>query len=661
MYSYDNIPTTWFRSNRRGRIPYNPSRMSQPVSKSFNRISDFIFPDTIHIHMSRPSLQQFDNERYGRTDHYNIPASNRPRSCYQPDLIIVERLPADELDNIDLLYHEQHYQTNRQLRRRYSSIIDDRRMPPNEKPPTEIPTRPAAFRERIRDRRKRHTTDNAYHSILKSMLDLDELQECTNDKGPNCILSYRTTLEPITDSESMTSIHQQPEQQKQQQQQEQHHVNNISHCRVPINGTAASVMNEYDLPRHRQFSSTISSRGSTSDTDTVERHSLTTMNYNHNLQTSPRVNVSNICRTPWKRHTYKSDGFFPIHSSITDTDKHKTMSYSNNLTTSSPFDNINNQSSSPRDANHVSVCVNDLHTTLFIDEDTLNNTKTTINNTNNNGDKAVIKTFIDRIIKRLQHFKRSLDNGLISVRKRNTLTNGSIVTTNHQSRSEMTKRKSDIYSSLINDDENKYIRPYFLIKPQTVLVLPNETAKFKCCFGGEPFPNVIWSHNNSRISDILATNSHMSSKYRIHKLHDIYYLDIDSINFRDSGEIKCTITNRMGREETIVQLLVVCSPTNAIPCIIQPLNDMIVIEGRPLTLTCSVKGLQVTINWFHNGKLVSSGTQSKNNYIEENAIFTLTCCMRNDAGTVDCIVKNRFGEARTSCRIEVVNDPAFDR
>ncbi|CAF4418418.1 unnamed protein product [Adineta steineri] len=59
--------------------------------------------------------------------------------------------------------------------------------------------------------------------------------------------------------------------------------------------------------------------------------------------------------------------------------------------------------------------------------------------------------------------------------------------------------------------------------------------------------------------------------------------------------------------------------------------------------------------------MVSSGTQSKNNYIEENAIFTLTCCMRNDAGTVDFIGKNRFGEARTSCRIQLVNDPAFDR
>ncbi len=35
--------------------------------------------------------------------------------------------------------------------------------------------------------------------------------------------------------------------------------------------------------------------------------------------------------------------------------------------------------------------------------------------------------------------------------------------------------------------------------------------------------------------------------------------------------------------------------------------------------------------------------------------------MRNDAGTVDCLVKNRFGECRTSCRIEVLNDPEFDR
>ena len=34
--------------------------------------------------------------------------------------------------------------------------------------------------------------------------------------------------------------------------------------------------------------------------------------------------------------------------------------------------------------------------------------------------------------------------------------------------------------------------------------------------------------------------------------------------------------------------------------------------------------------------------------------------MRNDAGTIDCFIKNRFGEARTSCRIEVLDDAEFD-
>ena len=70
------------------------------------------------------------------------------------------------------------------------------------------------------------------------------------------------------------------------------------------------------------------------------------------------------------------------------------MSYSNNLiTSSSPFDNvlnyqIDNQGSSSQQGHHVSLCVNDLHTTLFIDEDALNSTKTTTTSTNN-GNKGM--------------------------------------------------------------------------------------------------------------------------------------------------------------------------------------------------------------------------------------------------------------------------------
>ena len=140
---------------------------------------------------------------------------------------------------------------------------------------------------------------------------------------------------------------------------------------------------------------------------------------------------------------------------MADANNQETMSYSNHLITPSPFDNvidyqINNPTSSQHAhdaAHHVSVCVNDLHTTLFIDEDALNSTKTTNNNSSSSKGMrsymhdlshpgsaptsarmpgllsmkkqtiqlsrlAAIKTFIDRIIRRLQHFKRSLDSGL---------------------------------------------------------------------------------------------------------------------------------------------------------------------------------------------------------------------------------------------------------
>ena len=82
-------------------------------------------------------------------------------------------------------------------------------------------------------------------------------------------------------------------------------------------------------------------------------------------------------------------------------------------------------------------------------------------------------------------------------------------------------------------------------------------AKFKCCFGGDSLPTIFWSHNDSCIPEILATGGAPSSKYRTHKLHDIYYLDIGPITLRDNGQIKCTIMNRFGREEAIAQLFVV--------------------------------------------------------------------------------------------------------
>jgi len=45
------------------------------------------------------------------------------------------------------------------------------------------------------------------------------------------------------------------------------------------------------------------------------------------------------------------------------------------------------------------------------------------------------------------------------------------------------------------------------------------------------------------------------------------------------------------------------SASDATPSITNPLNDITIIEGRPLKLSCGIAGLQVIVNWFHNGKV----------------------------------------------------------
>ena len=58
MYNYETLPSEWFTSRKRPRSYQYLPPMSRPVSKSFNRISDFIFPDTVHIRLQQQQQQQ---------------------------------------------------------------------------------------------------------------------------------------------------------------------------------------------------------------------------------------------------------------------------------------------------------------------------------------------------------------------------------------------------------------------------------------------------------------------------------------------------------------------------------------------------------------------------------------------------------------------------
>ena len=258
MYSSENAPGQWFSHVKQVRPRYYAPPMSRPVSKNFNRISDFIFPDTVHVRLEQQSTC------YRRAENYSLPILNRQNFNQQHDVIVVERLPAESRPHLDLLYGSD---DQRPVRRRYASHYDPHQASFNGTAPFASIHRPAVYR----DRRKRHTTDNVYHYMLKSMLEEEDepqqqqQQQHVRDQNLSYRLSYKTTLDPITDSESMTSIHRPT------------HVADASSekwqretaIRVPVNGTVPFI-NERAQPRTHLDS--ISSHDSSSDTDITERH-----------------------------------------------------------------------------------------------------------------------------------------------------------------------------------------------------------------------------------------------------------------------------------------------------------------------------------------------------------------------------------------------------
>ena len=77
------------------------------------------------------------------------------------------------------------------------------------------------------------------------------------------------------------------------------------------------------------------------------------------------------------------DIFIPIDA--TDRNHQETMAFSDQQITTAPIKTINDDQINNPSAHHVSLCVNDLRTTLYIDEDALNATKTTMNSNSSSG------------------------------------------------------------------------------------------------------------------------------------------------------------------------------------------------------------------------------------------------------------------------------------
>ena len=87
------------------------------------------------------------------------------------------------------------------------------------------------------------------------------------------------------------------------------------------------------------------------------------------------------------------------------------------------------------------------------------------------------------------------------------------------------------------EEEKRRIAPEFVLKPEPLVVLEGDCAKFCCRLIGKPKPRVLWSINGNTIVD--------GSRYKL-RYDGMYHLEIPKTRQYDKGVVEVYAKNGVG-------------------------------------------------------------------------------------------------------------------
>ena len=88
------------------------------------------------------------------------------------------------------------------------------------------------------------------------------------------------------------------------------------------------------------------------------------------------------------------------------------------------------------------------------------------------------------------------------------------------------------------------------------------------------------------------------------------------------------------------------------PSFITELEDVRVSKGRPVVLTCDVKGAE-SVSWYKDGIIQRNAPDFKQTFDGKSARLEIMEVFMDDYGTYTCAIKNSKAECRCSCKIFV--------
>uniref|UniRef100_A0A8C9QZ30 Neural cell adhesion molecule L1 n=1 Tax=Scleropages formosus TaxID=113540 RepID=A0A8C9QZ30_SCLFO len=181
--------------------------------------------------------------------------------------------------------------------------------------------------------------------------------------------------------------------------------------------------------------------------------------------------------------------------------------------------------------------------------------------------------------------------------------------------------------------------PYWLEKPQNLILAPDENGRLVCRANGNPKPSIQWLVNGEPIeSEFPRMILHM---------HDVLIL---AVQFTGSSAVyQCNASNEHGYllANAFVNIL------DMAPRMLGPKNQLIkVIENNRTFLDCPYFGSPMPeLRWFKNGQGSSLDGGQYRVYL--NGTLEIKRARTEDQGTYTCVASNILGRVDNQVRLEV--------
>ena len=189
----------------------------------------------------------------------------------------------------------------------------------------------------------------------------------------------------------------------------------------------------------------------------------------------------------------------------------------------------------------------------------------------------------------------------------------------------------------------------FTTHPQDQFIYNKEVAVFECAANGSDTLMITWTKNNELIQNIPLINITHSGKKSI--------LKIKKATVYDSGVYRCIATNT--DNEIVIsnpaQLLSTLKSETYIlykpfyhivlPSMNTHPDNVTVLTGQSVDLTCSATGTDVVYQWMRNGVIMSHGNSS---------VLRINQIRQSDDGTYQCIASNKGGNVSSNPAMIIV-------